>query len=1232
MKRLLAALLTLSMLVSIVPFSAFAESPGTVPETFAAAQESPGLDDETVQSIVSDPLLQGQYAPPQQAQPTVDSNVSMEATDSFGKLLMNSIDEQNSASSSENRVIGVTVDGSTATVEYVAAEDADIVVALYTDDSEELMSASGTAPAFVTEDNTGSSTATVSLTGSIPNSFVVKAFLLDTVEHAPLSNEFTSNAYTKDIQDLDNATTADYPADRVVNLDDDTTTNFAVVNEDTVLVDANDASTGAMDITDNGDGSYTITNADDRTKNLQPGENFAYQQDDTIFILRVETVDVSGNDVTITGSDDLDLVDVFDVVKIESDDDGSDLEYDSTGVDDEVTYSKIEEDSPLDETNNLIGDSSFSISHQFTIGTDSFYNDKKESFKEPADSSDPDTFHPSSKLGLNAVVKMSITSKFSYTLSGTTQNFKYTLESELHGGIQLALKSSVKFDISQPLGSLKQKKTGLIISYAPQLVVKADITGEIYFASTSKQGFVSEGQSVTQIDEKPIQRINTDISGTVYVGVELAPKVEISMHKWFKPRTDENIITLAKAELSLSIGIEATGKYSHQYNPVEANQITGSYSNDSAHACVKCISIDLSAKIKLTLTLELIGIWDNTYSLIDYTVPVWKGYISFDFNDTGSGDCPHQLYCVTISIDTTNSPVGTEVFATDKAGNTYSIGTLVGSTDNYCYMKSDTYFLKAMVNGVSFTGTVTVDSGSAEITLHHDASTGNVTTSGTIGSNLKWTLGEDGILTISGTGRMPDFYYTERTDSEDSRTTAPWGEYADTINAVFVSASVENVGAYSFYSCTNVSSVSLSDRSITDIGDYAFAGCVSLPNITLPSRLKHIGQFAFAISGLTEINIPDSVRTVDQAAFAICPNLKKFTLGNGLTEISDAVFGVTALETAVIPEGITRIGVASFSTCKNMTSVQIPASVRSIDKGAFEECPALTDVYYNGTSNMWKNISIASDNPQLNVATIHCTDGTITGTSVATYAVREASVIDSLLAEAPDALTLSPKLPADSIPVFEENNISISTSSSTGNDHSFAASFSDLTPGVSYAVIVSRSEIDPLAPENLIYINQFRASSSDYQQSFQTKRSSTVTENDMLYVVAAGSRVFEDTSVNPGGGGSSSGGGGGGGGAAVLIGVGAAAAITAGVIMMSPVDVKGRVVLADQTAVPGAKISLLREGKVVAQTTADENGSFSLKAKRGSYELTAAYTTADGQLIYKTIDVKAPAKDLTVTF
>lgn len=119
----------------------------------------------------------------------------------------------------------------------------------------------------------------------------------------------------------------------------------------------------------------------------------------------------------------------------------------------------------------------------------------------------------------------------------------------------------------------------------------------------------------------------------------------------------------------------------------------------------------------------------------------------------------------------------------------------------------------------------------------------------------------------------------------------------------------------------------------------------------------------------------------------------------------------------------------------------------------------------------------------------------------------------------------------------------------------------------------------------------------------------------------------------PGGGDSGSGGGGGdGGGAAVILGLGAAAAITAGIVLTMPVDVQGRVELADHAAVPGAKVSLLQNGNVVTQTTADESGNFSLKAKRGDYELTIVYTDANGQFVQKTTRIKAPAKDFVVTF
>lgn len=106
------------------------------------------------------------------------------------------------------------------------------------------------------------------------------------------------------------------------------------------------------------------------------------------------------------------------------------------------------------------------------------------------------------------------------------------------------------------------------------------------------------------------------------------------------------------------------------------------------------------------------------------------------------------------------------------------------------------------------------------------------------------------------------------------------------------------------------------------------------------------------------------------------------------------------------------------------------------------------------------------------------------------------------------------------------------------------------------------------------------------------------------------------------------------GGAGIVLAIGAAATVAAGIgaIALMPVKVEGKVELADHTALPGAKIALLQNGKVVAQTTTDANGKFALKVKRGSYELTAAYTDANGRLMHKTASFKAPAKNLTVTF
>ena len=172
------------------------------------------------------------------------------------------------------------------------------------------------------------------------------------------------------------------------------------------------------------------------------------------------------------------------------------------------------------------------------------------------------------------------------------------------------------------------------------------------------------------------------------------------------------------------------------------------------------------------------------------------------------------------------------------------------------------------------------------------------------GNGLYWELNSSGVLTISGTGDMPNFGY---------RGQQPWPEkgirkviidygvtsigenafmenYEDnTLLSVEIPSSVKTIGRAAFWECKRLSSIWI-PSSVKTIGEDAFFKCESLSSINIPSSVTSIEDGAFLATGITSIVIPNSVRSIGEVAFAECINLKNISISESVISIGDDAF------------------------------------------------------------------------------------------------------------------------------------------------------------------------------------------------------------------------------------------------------------------------------------------------------------------------------------------------------
>ena len=158
----------------------------------------------------------------------------------------------------------------------------------------------------------------------------------------------------------------------------------------------------------------------------------------------------------------------------------------------------------------------------------------------------------------------------------------------------------------------------------------------------------------------------------------------------------------------------------------------------------------------------------------------------------------------------------------------------------------------------------------------------------------------------------------------------------------------------------NLKNLDIAEVNITALPIQAFYKSTNVENLILPNTLITIGEEMFYQSKLKTVVIPANATTIGNSAFEQCASLISIDIPANVETIGTAVFwGCSSLATVTFENGsqLKTIGGGSsyygaFSYCTALTSIEIPASVETIEAAAFKGCSSLATVTFENGSQL----------------------------------------------------------------------------------------------------------------------------------------------------------------------------------------------------------------------------------------------------------------------------------------